>query len=144
MAYEHAAVVKAIEGDASGQSWRFQSGVTIGRGAENRLSFPDDHALSEQHLALVLANGRWYCLRTHDEACATLDEAAITAPQTLVRSGAILRCGRQALQIVYREPGADFEGSLAQDVITSTMESGATDVRQALDIVFQARIATKE
>ncbi len=116
MANSYAVVIIAIEGDAVGRSWRFQMPVPIGRDPENRISLPEDPLLDGLHTLIGKHNDRWSCVNVNPLASTYVDGIKISDRFTVIPSGSVVRCGRQAFCVVYWEPGEEWVGSKAHRI----------------------------
>lgn len=128
----HAATIIAVEGDAKGLIRKFASGVPIGRGPQNVFSFPDDDCLQDQHTGICLQRDHhWYVLNTNPEAATYIDGMLVTERFTLIPSGSIVRCGRQAFQVIYGN--ADFDRELHRSQLEAGAKAIQTAIRSLLD-----------
>lgn len=134
---ERSARIIAIEGDAVGNVWTKTCGVGIGRSVDNTLSFPADDALEQEHASLLFTGNEWIC-KSYPPAVTYLDNDLIEAPK-LVRSGSVLRCGRQAFLVVYWEEGTEYQGSLMQGVDDGLVQSAQDKVGEALRAFLASR-----
>lgn len=137
MAHPHAAIILAVEGDAAGQTWRFQSSVPIGRGPNNVFSFPEDDSLEEQHTGIVTNGERWFCINSNPSAPTTIDGVALVERFTVIPSGSVVRCGRQAFRVLYREPGQELDKSLAYQRDVQGQAIAQSSVARATQRIFE-------
>ena len=131
--HPHSATIEVIEGDHIGEAGRFQGGVPIGRAPSNVFSFPDDESLAEFHNGIVFRDDdRWYCINADPSAAIFVDDVRCCERYTLIPSGSVVRCGRQAFRVTYLEPGGKFDGSPVEAVRVGQQEDAARLVRQAI------------
>jgi len=131
--HPHSATIEVIEGDLAGTSRRFQAPVYIGRAALNTYRFPDDEGLDDVQAVLSLRGDGWWDCESRSYVKPTfVDDQQIGREDRIIRSGSVVRCGKQAFRITYLEPGGQFDGSPVEAVRVGQQEDAARLVRQAI------------
>ena len=77
--------------------------VTLGRGADNRLSFPEDGGLSRHHLVVEKENGGWMVRDLRSKNGTFVNDGKLTKPLRLQPGD---RIAASRVVLTYQEPGA--------------------------------------